>query len=64
MSKPQTINELAKELGYCTRHVRDIAKEMVDKGEWVIVKVPDPEHLINAYMRKSKKKWTPTKPRT
>jgi hypothetical protein len=36
---------------------------MVNKGEWIEVKVPDPNRFVNAYMRKPKKKWTPTKPR-
>jgi len=56
ISKPQTINELAKELGYTRRHTRDVAREMVEKGEWVIVKIPDPDNLINGYVRKPKKK--------
>lgn len=54
--KPQTIKELARELGYTVRHTRDIANEMVRKGEWEVVKIPDPEALINAYIRSPKKK--------
>lgn len=54
--KPQTVEELAKELGYCIRHIRDIAKDMVKKGEWIEVKIPNPLVLVNAYIRNPKKK--------
>ncbi|MFA5772890.1 MAG: hypothetical protein WC974_09195 [Thermoplasmata archaeon] len=53
--KPQTVEEIAKELGYSRRYVREIAQQMVEKGEWVEVKVPDPNKLINAYVRKKTK---------
>jgi len=52
--KPQTIEELAKELGYSRRHMRDIARDMVAKGEWQLVKVRA-NIFVNAYIRKKKK---------
>ena len=54
--KPQTILELCKELGYSERHMRDIAKEQVSKGEWEEVLIPDPQNLVKAYVRRQDKK--------
>jgi hypothetical protein len=57
MVKPQTIKELAKELGYSERHTRDIASDMVSKGEWIVTTVPiQVTVFIKAYCRKRPKK--------
>lgn len=55
-SKPQTILELAKELGFSERYIRDIAREQVVKGEWeeVMIPNPDPKSFVKAYVRKKK----------
>jgi len=48
----KTARELAKELGYSDRQMRDICRSMVEKGVWEFRLRKEPHHRTREYRRK------------